>query len=114
MFVCLHFILGPGLAFQTYPTAISLLPLPQLWAVLFFFMLVLLGLDSQVCFIIFNFIFIFHVILFQFTCIEGIVCGVLDVRPSVEKHVRREYLTLIIVVLLAMIGLPLTFGVAIV
>ncbi|XP_076450373.1 sodium-dependent proline transporter-like [Babylonia areolata] len=38
---------GPGLAFIVYPEAISLMPLPQLWAILFFFMLITAAIDTE-------------------------------------------------------------------
>ncbi|XP_049832189.1 sodium- and chloride-dependent glycine transporter 1-like [Schistocerca gregaria] len=61
---------GPGLAFVTYPEAISMLPLPHLWAILFFVMLYLLGMDS--CFV----------------QIEAIMSSVTDEYPVLRKHKR--------------------------
>ncbi|XP_066580107.1 sodium- and chloride-dependent GABA transporter 2 [Amia ocellicauda] len=81
---------GPGLAFIAYPKAVTLLPIPQLWAVLFFLMIIFLGLDSQ------------------FVCVESLATAITDMYPRVlRKRGRREILILVIAVVCFLLGLLL-------
>ncbi|KAL2090960.1 hypothetical protein ACEWY4_013223 [Coilia grayii] len=83
-----QFSCSPGLAFIAYPRAVALMPVPQLWAIFFFIMIVFLGLDSE---------FVYH---------EALVTAIADMYPSFFKGLyRRELLLLGLSIASFLIGL---------
>ena len=78
---------GPGLAFVAYPEALSRLPLPQLWSALFFFMIFLLGVDSE------------------FATVECIIGALADEITVVNKH--KTKFTILIGIVFFLLGLPM-------
>ncbi|XP_033506845.1 sodium- and chloride-dependent GABA transporter 2-like [Epinephelus lanceolatus] len=79
---------GPGLAFIAYPRAVAMMPLPHVWATLFFIMIIFLGLDSQ------------------FVYLEALITSISDMYPSffLTGH-RRKLLLLVVCAICFLIGL---------
>ncbi|KAJ8291097.1 hypothetical protein GJAV_G00021350 [Gymnothorax javanicus] len=69
---------GPGLVFIIYPEAIATLPGSSVWAVIFFIMLLTLGIDSAM------------------GGMESVITGLIDELKFLHRH--RELFTLVIVV----------------
>jgi len=77
---------GQGLAFVTYPEALSHLPYPQFWSIIFFLMLFLLGLDSE------------------FALFETVLCSIFDACPRLRR--QKVLVTTALVLVCFLLGLP--------
>lgn len=80
---------GPGLAFIAYPKAVSQMPIAPLWSVLFFLMVILLGLDSQ------------------FVGVEGLATAFMDTFPTLRRPGRREIFIGVLCLVQLLVGLSM-------
>lgn len=110
---------GPGLAFIAFPRAVSMMPVPQLWAVCFFIMIIMLGLDTQVdphhtpSLQDFNKLLWQHwshannpTCVPQFVSLEALMTSVTDLYPHlIRRGHRRELLLLFVCIVCFLVGL---------
>ncbi|XP_064620267.1 sodium- and chloride-dependent glycine transporter 2-like [Lineus longissimus] len=78
---------GSGLAFIAYPEGISRMPAAPVWGVLFFTMLLTLGLDSQ------------------FAMMETAITGIIDSYPR-QLRSKQTWVTLVVCIITFLAGIP--------
>lgn len=84
---------GPGLAFKVYPEALTKMPVSPLWSVLFFLMMIILGIGSQI------------------SLVETVLASVQDElqkRKFLTTNRQKIICRILICVVLACIGIPMT------
>ncbi|TKS83604.1 Sodium- and chloride-dependent GABA transporter 1 [Collichthys lucidus] len=88
---------GPGLVYVVYPQAFANMPVAQLWAVMFFFMLLCLGLDSE------------------FAMVEVLVTSFMDefYQNLIKFFKRKELFVLAVCGAAFLLGIPLVMQVGI-
>ncbi|XP_024944134.1 sodium- and chloride-dependent GABA transporter 1 isoform X2 [Cephus cinctus] len=79
---------GPGLVFLTYPEVVLKLPGAPIWAIIFFVMLIILGIDSEFC------------------IVESFITGVVDNWPDTLRPHRNKF-TIAICLLMFLLGVPM-------
>lgn len=85
---------GPGLAFIVYPQALSLMPFSPIWSIMFFFMLFLLGLGTQL------------------VATEAITTAIIDeyypyIKPYFDFKYTKELLSAVNVFISFVCGIPM-------
>ena len=78
---------GPGLVFVVYPEGLSQMPISPLWGILFFFMILLIGLDTQ------------------FAMLEAVIIGFADEYKILER--KKTLFTLIVCIIACLFGISM-------